>query len=74
VTRLDLADRSTVGALAAGWSGPLHILVANAGVMALPALTRTPDGREAQFAVNHLGHFALATGLHRARAAPAALG
>jgi NAD(P)-dependent dehydrogenase (short-subunit alcohol dehydrogenase family) len=69
VTRLDLADRSTVAAFAVGWSGPLHILVANAGVMALPQLTRTPDGREAQFAVNHLGHFVLATGLHRALAA-----
>ena len=69
VTRLDLADRSTVAAFTAGWSGPLHILVANAGVMAFPQLTRTPDGWEAQFAVNHLGHFALATGLHRALAA-----
>ncbi|HEY4408532.1 MAG TPA: SDR family NAD(P)-dependent oxidoreductase, partial [Acidimicrobiia bacterium] len=69
VTRLDLADRSTVAAFTAGWSGPLHILVANAGVMAFPQLTRTPDGREAQFAVNHLGHFALVTGLHRALAA-----
>jgi NAD(P)-dependent dehydrogenase (short-subunit alcohol dehydrogenase family) len=69
VTRLDLADRSTVAAFTASWSGPLHILVANAGVMGLPQLTRTPDGREAQFAVNHLGHFALATGLHRALAA-----
>jgi NAD(P)-dependent dehydrogenase (short-subunit alcohol dehydrogenase family) len=69
VTRLDLADRSTVAAFTAGWSGPLHILVANAGVMAFPQLTRSPEGREAQFAVNHLGHFALATGLHRCLAA-----
>jgi NAD(P)-dependent dehydrogenase (short-subunit alcohol dehydrogenase family) len=69
VTRLDLADRSTVAAFTAGWSGPLHILVANAGVMAFPQLTRSPEGREAQFAVNHLGHFALATGLHRFLAA-----
>jgi NAD(P)-dependent dehydrogenase (short-subunit alcohol dehydrogenase family) len=69
VRRLDLADRSTVAAFVAAWQGPLHILVGNAGVMALPELTRTPDGRETQFAVNHLGHFALATGLHRALAA-----
>ncbi|MDB5065797.1 MAG: Oxidoreductase [Chloroflexi bacterium] len=69
VTRLDLADRSTVAAFTAGWSGPLHILVANAGVMAFPQLTRSPEGREAQFAVNHLGHFALATGMHRFLAA-----
>ncbi|MGE7434047.1 SDR family NAD(P)-dependent oxidoreductase [Kitasatospora sp. NPDC001175] len=69
VARLDLADRSTVEAFVAAWDGPLHILVNNAGVMALPELTRTPDGREAQFAVNHLGHFTLAVGLRPALAA-----
>ncbi|MFF4562205.1 SDR family NAD(P)-dependent oxidoreductase [Streptomyces sp. NPDC001435] len=69
VARLDLADRSTVAEFVAAWSGPLHILVCNAGVMAFPELTRTPDGREAQFAVNHLGHFALTVGLHPALAA-----
>ncbi|KOU49870.1 SDR family NAD(P)-dependent oxidoreductase [Streptomyces sp. WM6378] len=69
VGRLDLADRSTVSAFVAAWTGPLHILVNNAGVMAPPELVRTPDGRELQFAVNHLGHFALATGLHPALAA-----
>ncbi|MEY9840026.1 SDR family NAD(P)-dependent oxidoreductase [Streptacidiphilus sp. EB103A] len=68
VQQLDLADRSTVAAFVAAWQGPLHILVGNAGVMALPELTRTADGQEMQFAVNHLGHFALATGLHRALA------
>ncbi|MFE3828217.1 SDR family NAD(P)-dependent oxidoreductase [Streptomyces sp. NPDC059092] len=69
VGRLDLADRSTVAAFVAAWQGPLHILVNNAGVMALPRLSRTPDGQEWQFAVNHLGHFALATGLRPALAA-----
>ncbi|MFG2425967.1 SDR family NAD(P)-dependent oxidoreductase [Streptomyces sp. NPDC048448] len=69
VKRLDLADRSTVTAFVADWSGPLHILVNNAGVMALPELTRTPDGRETQFGVNHLGHFALTVGLRPALAA-----
>jgi NAD(P)-dependent dehydrogenase (short-subunit alcohol dehydrogenase family) len=69
VARLDLADRSTVAEFVAAWSGPLHILVGNAGVMALPELIRTPDGREAQFATNHLGHFALAVGLRSALAA-----
>ena len=65
VVRLDLADLQTVADLVRSWEGPLHILVNNAGVMALPELTRTPAGYELQFATNHLGHFALATGLHR---------
>ncbi|WP_051796887.1 SDR family NAD(P)-dependent oxidoreductase [Catenuloplanes japonicus] len=64
---LDLADPVGVGAFAGDWDGPLHMLVNNAGVMA-PPLTRTGPGWELQFATNHLGHFALATGLHRALA------
>lgn len=64
VAPLDLADRASVAAFVAGWDGPLHILVNNAGVMAAPE-TRTPEGWELQFATNHLGHFALTTGLHR---------
>jgi NAD(P)-dependent dehydrogenase (short-subunit alcohol dehydrogenase family) len=62
---LDLADQASVQAFVAGWDGPLHILVNNAGMMASPEL-RTPQGWEMQFATNHLGHFALATGLHDA--------
>ena len=65
VARLDLADPASVAGFVHSWSGPLHILVNNAGVMALPKLTRTPAGYEMQFATNHLGHFALTTGLHR---------
>jgi NAD(P)-dependent dehydrogenase (short-subunit alcohol dehydrogenase family) len=68
VAPLDLADRGSVDAFLAGWDSPLHILVDNAGVMATP-LTRTAEGWELQFATNHLGHFALATGLHRHLAA-----
>ncbi|KAB8180103.1 SDR family NAD(P)-dependent oxidoreductase [Microbispora catharanthi] len=68
VARLDLADRASVAAFVAAWEGPLHILVNNAGVMACPE-TRTPEGWELQFATNHLGHFALTTGLHPALAA-----
>jgi NAD(P)-dependent dehydrogenase (short-subunit alcohol dehydrogenase family) len=65
VALLDLADPGSVADFVRGWTGPLHILVNNAGVMALPQLTRTASGYEMQFATNHLGHFALATGLHR---------
>jgi NAD(P)-dependent dehydrogenase (short-subunit alcohol dehydrogenase family) len=68
VAPLDLADQASVAAFVTGWDGPLHILINNAGVMASP-LTRTPEGWEMQFATNHLGHFALATGLRPALAA-----
>ena len=69
VAPLDLADPASIGALVARWSGPLHLLMNNAGVMRLPELQLTPDGWEMQFATNHLGHFALAVGLHDALAA-----
>jgi NAD(P)-dependent dehydrogenase (short-subunit alcohol dehydrogenase family) len=69
VDRLDLADLASVAAFADGWNGPLGVLVNNAGVMALPELQLTADGVELQFATNHLGHFALALGLHDALAA-----
>ena len=69
VRPLDLADPASVVAFADTWPAPLHILVNNAGVMALPALELTPDGWELQFATNHLGHFALALRLHDALAA-----
>ena len=68
VAPLDLADQASVAAFVAAWDGPLHILINNAGIMASP-LMRTPQGWEVQFATNHLGHFALATGLHQALAA-----
>ncbi|WP_092807758.1 SDR family NAD(P)-dependent oxidoreductase [Klenkia marina] len=66
VARLDLLDLDSVAAFVADWEGPLHLLVNNAGVMALPQLTLTDRGWETQFATNHLGHFALTTGLHGA--------
>jgi NAD(P)-dependent dehydrogenase (short-subunit alcohol dehydrogenase family) len=60
--RLDLASLSSVAAfaermLAAG--APLHLLVNNAGVMALSRRGVTEDGFELQLATNYLGHFAL---------------
>ncbi len=69
VRRLDLSDQASVRAFVAGWDGPLHILVNNAGIMALPTHERTREGWEMQFATNYLGHFALTVGLHRSLAA-----
>lgn len=66
--RVDLADLSSTTEFATQWRGPLHVLVNNAGIMALPELERTPEGWEMQFASNHLGHFALANALHEALA------
>ena len=63
VAQLDLADLASVRRFAADWgAAPLHILVNNAAIMACP-LARSAQGWESQFAVNHLGHFALATAL-----------
>ena len=69
VGALDLSDLTSVNAFVAAWTGPLDILVNNAGVMAIQELTMSSSGHEMQFATNHLGHFALALGLHDALAA-----
>src|SRR5262245_60460908 len=45
VAALDLADPDSVAAFVEQWHGPLHILVANAGVMATPE-RRTAQGWE----------------------------
>ncbi|NLU73121.1 SDR family NAD(P)-dependent oxidoreductase [Streptomyces sp. HNM0575] len=68
VAPIDLSDRKSVAGFLAAWDGPLNILVNNAGVMASPEV-RTPEGWELHFTTNHLGHFALSVGLHRALAA-----
>jgi NAD(P)-dependent dehydrogenase (short-subunit alcohol dehydrogenase family) len=59
VRELDLASLDSVRAFAAAWDGPIDLLVNNAGVSER-TLTRTADGFESDFGVNHLGHFALA--------------
>ncbi|GAA3885464.1 SDR family NAD(P)-dependent oxidoreductase [Streptomyces lannensis] len=66
LAHLNLTDLAGIDAFTAAWEGPLHILVNNAGVMALPDLVRTEQGWESQFATNHLGHAALTLGLHEA--------
>jgi NAD(P)-dependent dehydrogenase (short-subunit alcohol dehydrogenase family) len=58
VRRLDLADLSSVRSFAAPWSGDLHVLINNAGIMNSPR-GRTADGFELQMGTNHLGPFAL---------------
>ena len=68
VSRLDLASQSSVAAFVRGWTGPVDLLINNAGVI-LPGLQRTAAGWEMTFATNHLGHFALALGLHDSLAA-----
>jgi len=62
---LDLGSLASVRAFVDGFLAqrrPLHLLINNAGIMATP-FGLTPDGFELQFGTNHVGHFALATGL-----------
>jgi protochlorophyllide reductase len=65
VAELDLASLQSVADAAARFrqtGRPLHLLINNAGLMALDTST-TVDGFETQFGVNHLGHFALTADL-----------
>ena len=59
VAALDLASQASVRSFAERWSGPLDLLVNNAGVMRPPHYRETEDGHELMFGTNHLGHFAL---------------
>lgn len=62
VREIDLSDLHSVRKFAVNFSKDykeLHILVNNAGIMAVPEKTVTPEGYELQFATNHLGHFLL---------------
>ena len=61
VAELDLADQASVASYAdavLAEAPRLDLLIANAAIMACPE-TRVGPGWEAQFATNHLGHFAL---------------
>lgn len=62
VGRLDLADLASVRSFAEAWlaaHGALHVLIGNAGIMALPERRLGPAGWELQLATNHLGHHLL---------------
>ena len=61
ILKLDLSDPASIDAFAGEVTAlvpALHILIANAAVMACP-LARDARGFESQFATNHLGHFQL---------------
>jgi NAD(P)-dependent dehydrogenase (short-subunit alcohol dehydrogenase family) len=58
VRPLDLTSLASVRAFAEAWSGPIDVLINNAGIMAVPE-AKTADGFESQIGTNHLGHFAL---------------
>jgi WW domain-containing oxidoreductase len=69
----ELSEPASVRACVAevlGQGAPLHAIIANAGIMALPKLERV-HGFERQFFTNHIGHFILVTGLLPALAADA---
>lgn len=61
ISAMDLIDPASVAAFAAGFlatGAALHLLILNAGIM-MPPLFRDAEGREGQFATNHLGHHRL---------------
>jgi NAD(P)-dependent dehydrogenase (short-subunit alcohol dehydrogenase family) len=59
IDELDLGEPGTIDAFASRFGDrPLHLLVNNAGIMAVPLL-RDARGLESQLAVNHVGHFRL---------------
>jgi NAD(P)-dependent dehydrogenase (short-subunit alcohol dehydrogenase family) len=62
--QLDLSDLDSVRGFVQGWNEPLHGIVANGGIMAVPTREVAKNGWELQLATNFLGHFALVTGLH----------
>ncbi|MET0985936.1 MAG: oxidoreductase [Steroidobacteraceae bacterium] len=62
IEAMDLLDPASIAAFAARFLAagqPLHILVNNAGIMAVPKRTLDARGYELHFATNHLGHFQL---------------
>ncbi len=66
VMELDLASLKSVRAFSQEFKRAfqrLDLLINNAGLM-VPPYSKTEDGFELQFGINHLGHFALTAQLH----------
>jgi NAD(P)-dependent dehydrogenase (short-subunit alcohol dehydrogenase family) len=59
VAALDLRELASVAAFTDGITGPVDLLIANAGVSRTPD-AHLPNGLDVRFATNHLGHFMLA--------------
>jgi len=62
VQYMDLCKLDTIRAFAKSYiesEKPIHVLMNNAGVMALEKREVTEDGNEVQFQTNYLGHFLL---------------
>ncbi|KAM0322573.1 hypothetical protein ACHAQA_009420 [Verticillium albo-atrum] len=60
IIEMNQANLSSVRAAAAAIlakASKIHLLVNNAGIMAIPELRLTADGHELQFGTNHLSHF-----------------
>ncbi|OLN87687.1 Retinol dehydrogenase 12-like protein 2 [Colletotrichum chlorophyti] len=60
IFQMDQESLSSVRAAAAAIlakTSQIHLLVNNAGIMAIPELRLTADGYELQFGTNHLSHF-----------------
>lgn len=63
---LDLDDLDSVRAFVKHFSSlnlPLHLLINNAGIMALPQREENAQGIEKQMGTNHVSHFVLTMGL-----------
>jgi NAD(P)-dependent dehydrogenase (short-subunit alcohol dehydrogenase family) len=58
VRHVDVSDLTSIQAFVRHWSGPLDVLINNAGVMDIPA-RRTADGFDLQTATNYIGPFIL---------------
>jgi NAD(P)-dependent dehydrogenase (short-subunit alcohol dehydrogenase family) len=59
---LDVSDFEQVGKFAASITGPVDVLMNNAGLMG-PDFSLSKQGIETQMATNHLGHFVLTASL-----------